>query len=56
MPGKDFYAELTLADAVRKLAEHHYEYENRHISRDEYDLLLVAADRIDGHQEDSNDY
>lgn len=37
------YAGLDLATAVRKLAEHHYEPDTRHISRADYDLLLRAA-------------
>lgn len=52
MPDSDYYAGLSLADALKKLAHHHYEVDNRHISRAEYDLLLRAAARIDWKAQD----
>jgi hypothetical protein len=46
MPSKNDYQDLTLAQAVRQLAEHHYDHRTRHLSSDEYQLLLRAADAI----------
>lgn len=46
MPGRDFYRGLSLEEALRTLADHHFESENRHISKFEYQLLLRAADLI----------
>jgi len=43
MPDAEYYRDLSLADAVRRFAEHHFEPDNRHISRTEYELLLRAA-------------
>jgi hypothetical protein len=43
MPRSDWYAGLPLAVALERLAEHHYDPDTRHISRDEYDLLLRAV-------------
>ena len=47
MPQRRGYEGLTLADAVRRLAEHHGEPRTRHISEDEIALLLRAAEVID---------
>jgi len=47
MPQRKDYEGLTLADAVRRLAEHHGEPRTRHISEDEIALLLRAAEVID---------
>jgi|GEM_PF-2751348 len=47
MPNRAFYDGLSLAGAIRRLADHHYEPDNRHISRDEYELLLRAAAALD---------
>lgn len=47
MPNRVAYDGLTLADAVRELAERHYEQRTRHISADEHQLLLRAADLLD---------
>lgn len=47
MPRRDDYQGLSLADAVRYLAEHHGEERTRHLSQDEYELLQRAADVID---------
>ena len=41
------YEELSLADALRALADHHYNPRTRHISRDEYDLLQRAASAVE---------
>ena len=43
MPKGDFYKDLPLAEAVEKLANHHYAVKNRHISEDEYALLMLAV-------------
>lgn len=48
MPGAEFYKGLDLAGAVEKLAGHHYEPDNRHISSAEFDLLNEAADTLRG--------
>ena len=42
MPRSTYYSGLLLPDAIERLAEHHYEANNRHISKDEYDLLQAA--------------
>lgn len=47
MPRRDDYQGLSLADAVRYLAEHHGEERTRHLSQDEYELLQRAADVIE---------
>ena len=46
MPQRREYEGLTLADAVRRLAEHHGDPRTRHISEDEVALLLRAAEVI----------
>jgi hypothetical protein len=46
MPQRAEYEHLTLAEAVRRLAELHSAGRTRHISQDEHDLLLRAADVI----------
>ena len=43
MPGEEEYAGMTLAEAIRHLAEVHAAPETRHISQAERDLLLKAA-------------
>ena len=45
MPTSDCY-KGKLSDRVRLFAEHHYERDTRHISRDEYTMLLEATDRL----------
>ncbi|MGH8543858.1 MAG: hypothetical protein ACREX3_09570 [Gammaproteobacteria bacterium] len=47
MPNRAVYADLTLAEALRQLAERHHEQRTRHISSDEYQLLLRAAEILD---------
>lgn len=47
MPKRNDYETLTLADAVRTFAEHHAAVKNRHISRDEYELLIRAAEALE---------
>lgn len=47
MPSRASYADLTLAEAIRQLAERHHEQRTRHISADEYQLLLRAAEVLD---------
>jgi hypothetical protein len=47
MPKGDYYKGLRLAAAIRKMAEHHHALKNRHISEDEYRLLLDAAKALD---------
>lgn len=50
VPNRASYVDLTLAEAVRQLAERHYEQRTRHISADEYQMLLRAAEVLDrGH-------
>ena len=44
MPDRKTYAGLSLADALRYVAEHHHDQRTRHITEDEYELLLRAAD------------
>jgi len=46
MPKSSYYAGLPLADAIERLAEHHYETDTRHISKDEYDLLQEAISAL----------
>ncbi len=46
MPNSTYYSGMTLADAVRKLAEHHYDRESRHISAAEHALLVRAAEAL----------
>jgi hypothetical protein len=46
VPNRDFYEGLPLTETVKKLAEHHYEPENRHISKYEYEILVQAADLL----------
>jgi hypothetical protein len=52
MPRGDHYAGLSLPDAVRALADHHHDPQHRHISRDEYDLLMRAAAAVDSRSTD----
>ncbi len=47
MPGRDDYEGMSLGQAVRWLAERHHEHATRHISADEYQLLLRAADVLE---------
>jgi hypothetical protein len=47
MPRRTEYEGLTLADAIRKIAEHHSAARTRHLSQDEYELLSRAADVIE---------
>lgn len=47
MPNRAIYADLTLAEAIRQLAERHHEHRTRHISVDEYQRLLRAAEVLD---------
>lgn len=47
MPLRQQYAGLTMAEAIRQLAEHHGEERTRHLSQDEYDLLQRAADVVE---------
>lgn len=46
MPGREYYQGLSLADKLRRCAEHHYEARTRHLALFEYELLLEAADRL----------
>jgi hypothetical protein len=46
MPLEAFYVNMTLPDKLEKLAGHHHETGNRHISSFEHDFLLEAAERI----------
>jgi hypothetical protein len=47
MPKGDYYYGLPLREAILKLAEHHFEPKNRHISEDEYRLLIRAANALE---------
>ncbi|MGI8758396.1 MAG: hypothetical protein ACR2K0_03735 [Acidimicrobiales bacterium] len=47
MARRQTYEGLSLAEAVRVLADGHYEARTRHISADEHQLLLQAADVLD---------
>lgn len=47
MPNRAIYADLSLAEAIRQLAERHHEPRTRHLSVDEYQLLLRAAEVLD---------
>jgi hypothetical protein len=47
MPKRTDYEGLTLTEAVLALAEHHGAPRTRHISEDEYELLVRAAEVID---------
>lgn len=44
MPTLDEYEHLTLSTALEKLAEHHFAYKRRHISKDEYEMLLAISE------------
>ena len=44
MPQQEHYHNLSLPAAVRKFADHHHQQETRHISGDEYRILIEAAD------------
>lgn len=46
MPTRAEYEELTLADAIRWLAELPFDTRTRHLSADEYEVLNRAADVI----------
>jgi len=43
MPRRDEYDHLPIADALRKMADHHHAVARRHITGDERDLLYEAA-------------
>lgn len=43
MPKAEFYANLSAADTLDKLAEHHYDKKRRHISEFEYLEIKNAA-------------
>ncbi|MEQ8717733.1 MAG: hypothetical protein RIE08_08990 [Acidimicrobiales bacterium] len=47
MPSRTDYAGLSLAEALLGLAERYSEGRTRHISRDEEDLVVRAADVLD---------
>jgi hypothetical protein len=47
VPSRVEYTTLSLSKAVRHLAELHYEARTRHLSHDEYELLLRAADVLE---------
>lgn len=47
MPRRADYEDQPLGHALRQLAEHHYAQRTRHLSHDEYLLLMRAADVID---------
>jgi hypothetical protein len=51
MPKGEFYYGLPLAEAISKLAEHHFEVKNRHISEDEYRLLVRASEALKADRE-----
>ncbi len=48
MPSRAQYEQLTLADAVRWLAELHFDTRTRHLSMDEYELLESRCRRHRG--------
>ena len=43
MPTYEHYRDLTLVEALRRLADHHSEKRTRHITQDERKLLYDAA-------------
>jgi hypothetical protein len=47
VPKREDYEGMTLGEKVRHLAEHHKEHRTRHLSRDEYDILMDAATALD---------
>ena len=47
MPKAEEYEGLTLAEKVRHFAEHHKEHRTRHISKDEYEILIDAATALE---------
>ncbi|HSH59562.1 MAG TPA: hypothetical protein VK988_07960 [Acidimicrobiales bacterium] len=47
MPQRKHYEGMSLAQAVRSLAERHHEQATRHISGDEHALLLRAAEVLE---------
>lgn len=51
MPKGDYYYGLPLAAAISKFADHHFEPKNRHISEDEYRLLLRAVNALEADRE-----
>ena len=48
MPSRDHYRGMSVADALRALAEFHGDPRSRHLARDEIELLLRAAALIEG--------
>ncbi len=46
MPGTDHYASLTLAEAVKELADVHFDPRTRHISQAEHEILVRAAEEL----------
>jgi hypothetical protein len=44
MPIRDDYEHLTISSALAKFAEHHFAHKRRHISRDEYTMLLSISE------------
>ncbi len=55
MPQREFYAGLSLREQLRRFAEHHYDEENRHISADEYEMLLQVIDALPDDEEPEAD-
>ena len=52
MPSRDHYRDMSVAEALRALAEFHGDPRSRHLARDEIELLLRAAALIE-HQSPS---
>jgi predicted GIY-YIG superfamily endonuclease len=46
MPKQTFYAGLSVPEALRRMAEHHYHVDTRHISEYEYELLVQVAEAL----------
>lgn len=53
MPGREYYHGLSLAEKLRRCAEHHYDPHTRHLARYEYEMLLEAAETLRQHEHTS---
>ena len=47
MPKESHYEGMTVPQALREMAEHHYQPETRHISEYEYEMLIQVAEAVE---------
>ena len=52
MPRENYYAGMTLDEALARMAEFHFDPDTRHISAYEHELLLRAIEALQ-HQHDA---